>query len=207
MNIQELKIKEVKTNPNNPRVIKDGKYQKLVASIKEFPEMLKLRPIVVDADNVILGGNMRYKAAIEAGLKTIPVIKASDLTIEQQNEFIIKDNVSYGEWNWDILANEWNTNVLTDWGFEPYHFGADVKFLELDTEEEDEALNYEAPEGPEVIEKPKITDDGYVRYEIVIREEDKKYIVNTLNTVKKDNGCTLGEAFLIVFKTYGNEAK
>jgi hypothetical protein len=150
---------------------------------------------------------MRYKASIEAGLKTIPVIQATDLTPEQQQEFIIKDNVSYGEWNWDTLANEWDTKLLTDWGFEPYHFGADVKFLEMDTNEDQEALSYETPEGPEIIEKPKITDDGYVRYEIVIREDDKKYIVNTLNTVKKKNDCTLGEAFLIVFKTYGNEAE
>lgn len=204
MNIQEMKISAIKHNPSNPRIIKDHKFVKLVSSIKEFPQMLKLRPIVVDGNNMILGGNMRYKAAQEAGLKTIPVIVASELTPEQQAEFIVKDNVSYGEWDWELLANEWDTNLLQDWGFEPYHFGTSVSFLDNDTEEDDLDLVAEPPTGPEVIEKPKITDDGYVRYEIVIREEDKKYVVNTLNTVKKANDCTLGEAFLIIFKSYGN---
>ena len=97
MNIETVKISAVKTNPNNPRVIKDEKFDKLVQSIKDFPQMLEIRPIVVNDDMIVLGGNMRLKACKEAGLKEVPIIKASDLTEEQQREFIIKDNVGFGE--------------------------------------------------------------------------------------------------------------
>lgn len=116
--IQKWKLSEVKANPNNPRTIKDDKFKKLVQSIKDFPEMLELRPIVVNNDGVVLGGNMRLKACKEAGLKEVPVIKASELTEEQQKEFIIKDNVGYGEWDWEDLANNWDAEELTDWGLD-----------------------------------------------------------------------------------------
>ena len=116
--ITEVKVGEIKANPNNPRIIKDDKFKKLVKSIQEFPEMLKLRPIVVNDDMVVLGGNMRLKACKEAGLKTIPIIKASLLTEEQQKEFIVKDNVGYGEWDWNDLANNWDAEQLTDWGLD-----------------------------------------------------------------------------------------
>jgi hypothetical protein len=112
----KVSINKVKNNPNNPRIIKDDKFNKLVKSIQEFPEMLELRPIVVNDDMVVLGGNMRLKACQEAGLKEVPVIKASNLTEEQQKEFIIKDNVGFGEWDWDILANEWDEKKLEEWG-------------------------------------------------------------------------------------------
>ncbi len=118
MIIQKVKIGQVKPNESNPRVIRDDKFKKLVKSIQDFPEMLELRPIVVNEDMVVLGGNMRLKACIEAGLKEVPVIKASDLTQEQQKEFIIKDNVGFGEWDWDILANEWDAENLEDWGLD-----------------------------------------------------------------------------------------
>jgi hypothetical protein len=118
MNIQKVKISAIKSNPNNPRLIKDDKFHKLVKSIKEFPQMLELRPIVVNDEMVILGGNMRHKACIEAGLKEVTIVKAKDLTEEQQKEFIIKDNVGFGEWDWDVLANEWDTEQLQDWGLD-----------------------------------------------------------------------------------------
>jgi ParB-like chromosome segregation protein Spo0J len=111
------KISEVKLNPNNPRLIKDDKFKKLVQSIKDFPEMLNIRPIVVNQDMIILGGNMRYKACKEAGLKEIPVI-ITDLTEDQQREFLIKDNTSGGEWDWEVLANEWDTDQLEAWGLD-----------------------------------------------------------------------------------------
>ena len=114
--MQKVKINAIKTNPKNPRLIKDDKFKKLVKSIQEFPQMLELRPIVVDENNIILGGNMRYKACIEAGLKEIYILKAEDLTEQQKDEFIVKDNVGFGEWDWDILANEWDTDKLQDWG-------------------------------------------------------------------------------------------
>ena len=113
-----MKVNEIHHNPNNPRIIKDDKFLKLVQSIKEFPEMLELRPIVIDETNMVLGGNMRLKACIEAGLKDVPVKVAKGLTEEQKKEFIIKDNVGFGEWNWDDLANEWNIEDLSNWGLD-----------------------------------------------------------------------------------------
>lgn len=118
MNIQEVKISAIKANPNNPRIIKDEKFAKLVQSIRDFPEMLRLRPIVVNDDMIVLGGNMRLKACKEAGLKMVQIIKASDLTEDQQRQFIIKDNVGFGEWDWEMLANEWDADKLTEWGLD-----------------------------------------------------------------------------------------
>ena len=131
--IEKWKVGEVKANPNNPRIIKDDKFKKLVQSIKDFPEMLELRPIVVNNDGIVLGGNMRLKACKEAGLKEVPVIKASELTEEQQKEFIIKDNVGFGEWDWEDLANNWDAEELTDWGLDlPVSME-----VELEAEEDD----------------------------------------------------------------------
>jgi len=117
-----VKISEVKPNPKNPRIIKDGKFQKLVKSIQEFPDMLNKRPLVVftdvDGKYVVLGGNMRLKACKEIGLKEIPIIIADEWTEEQKNEFLIKDNVGFGEWDWDSLANEWDVEKLEDWGLD-----------------------------------------------------------------------------------------
>lgn len=118
MKTEKVKISEIKPNPNNPRLIKDDKFAKLVKSVKDFPEMLTIRPIVVNSDMIILGGNMRYKACKEAGLKEVYIIKANELTEEQQREFLIKDNVSGGEWNFEMLANEWNVEELDAWGVE-----------------------------------------------------------------------------------------
>jgi len=113
-----VKISEVKLNPNNPRQIKDDKFKNLIKSIKDFPEMLNIRPIVVNEDMVILGGNMRFRACKEAGLKEVPIIVANNLTEDQQREFLIKDNVSGGEWDWDLLANEWDVEQLEEWGLD-----------------------------------------------------------------------------------------
>jgi hypothetical protein len=115
---QLVKINEVKENPTNPRTIKDYKFAKLVKSIKEFPDMLEKRPIVVDEGMIVLGGNMRLKACKEAGLKEIWIDVAEGWTEEQKKEFIIKDNVGYGEWDRDILANEYETELLEDWGMD-----------------------------------------------------------------------------------------
>ena len=115
--MQLEKIQNIKPNPNNPRLIKDDKFKKLCQSIKDFPEMLELRPIVVNKDMIILGGNMRYKAAKEIGLKEIPVT-ITDLTEDKQREFLIKDNTSGGEWDWEVLANEWNAEQLEEWGLD-----------------------------------------------------------------------------------------
>ena len=127
MKIDKVNISTVKANPNNPRVIKDSKFRKLVQSIKDFPEMLEIRPIVVNHDMIVLGGNMRLKACKEAGLKEVPIIHADNLTEEQQREFIIKDNVSGGEWDWELLASEWDTELLDEWGLDLPGFDADLE--------------------------------------------------------------------------------
>jgi ParB-like chromosome segregation protein Spo0J len=111
-------ITEIKPNPNNPRLIKDHKFKQLVKSIQDFPQMLELRPIVIDENNMVLGGNMRLKACLEAGLTDVPVIHANNLTEAQKKEFIIKDNISFGEHDWDALANEWNIIELDEWGLD-----------------------------------------------------------------------------------------
>jgi DNA modification methylase len=139
MKIETVKISAVKSNPNNPRIIKDDKFKKLVQSVKDFPQMLDIRPIVVNDDMIVLGGNMRLKACIEAGIKEVSIIKASDLTPEQQNEFIIKDNSNFGTWNWDDLANDWDAEQLTEWGLDIPNF----EVTNLEAEEDD----FEAPEG------------------------------------------------------------
>ncbi len=133
-----VKISDVKVNPNNPRLIKDDKFAKLVKSIKDFPQMLKIRPIVVNRDMVVLGGNMRLKACKEAGLKEVPIIIADELTEEQQREFLIKDNVSGGEWDWNVLANEWDAEQLNEWGLD---------IPEFETEVEAEEDDFDVPEG------------------------------------------------------------
>ena len=131
-----MKITEIKPNTNNPRIIKDDKFKKLVKSIQDFPQMLELRPIVIDENNIILGGNMRLKACIEAGLTDVPVKQAADLTEEQKKEFIVKDNVGYGEWDWDDLANNWDEELLTEWGLDIPNFEPEV----LEAEEDDFAV-------------------------------------------------------------------
>lgn len=134
---QKVNVKEVIPNKSNPRIIKDSKFVKLVQSIKDFPQMLEIRPIVVDENNIILGGNMRFKACIEAGLKEVFIIKANDLTEEQKHEFIVKDNVGFGEWDWDILANEWDTEKLEDWGLNiPIYIDEDIDFDNINSNED-----------------------------------------------------------------------
>jgi ParB-like chromosome segregation protein Spo0J len=137
METEVVKISKIKKNPNNPRLVKDDKFKKLVQSIKDFPEMLKIRPIVVNEDMVVLGGNMRLRACKDAGLKDVPIIQASELTEKQQREFIIKDNVGFGEWDWDMIANEWDAEQLDDWGL-------DIPIGEqIDNLEDDEEIEFE----------------------------------------------------------------
>jgi DNA modification methylase len=139
MKVDKVKISEVKTNPKNPRLIKDDKFKKLVKSIQEFPQMLELRPIVVDENNIVLGGNMRLKACKEAGMKEVFIVKAEGLTELQKDEFIVKDNVGFGEWDWDMLANEWDTEKLDEWGLD---LPVDLSVQEVLEAEEDD---YEVP--------------------------------------------------------------
>jgi hypothetical protein len=139
---QKVNIASVKENPDNPRFIKDSKFKKLVKSIKAFPEMLEKRPIVVDENMVVLGGNMRLKACKSAGLFEVWIDIAEGWTEEQKREFIVKDNVGFGEWDWDILANEWDVQQLEEWGLDGFPFEEEV----LEAEEDD----YSEPEDMQV---------------------------------------------------------
>jgi ParB-like chromosome segregation protein Spo0J len=169
MNSKIVKISTVKVNPNNPRLIKDEKFKKLVASIKDFPEMLNVRPIVVNQEMIILGGNMRYKACIEAGLKEVPIIIA-DFNETQQKEFLIKDNVSGGEWDWDVLANEWNAENLEQWGLNVWQLKED--YYDTEEVEQDKA--------------PRASSDGHSIFELVMEHDNKLALVDLLNTIKND---------------------
>ena len=175
-----INIQEVKPNENNPRFIKDYKFKKLVKSIKEFPEMLKLRPIVVNSDMVVLGGNMRLKACKEAGLKEVYIIKADELTEEQQKEFIVKDNVGFGEWDWDVLGNEWDTQQLEDWGMEVIGF---------DVDEDDLTDEFSLPDG----DKAPFQQQTYT-----LADAQAEVIKNAIADVKKTEEYNYVE-------TFGNE--
>jgi ParB-like chromosome segregation protein Spo0J len=178
--MQLINIQEVRPNENNPRFIKDYKFKKLVKSIKEFPQMLKLRPIVVNSDMVVLGGNMRLKACKEAGLKEVWVLKADDLTEQQQREFIVKDNVGFGEWDWDVLGNEWNVQQLEDWGME---------IIGFDVDEDDLSDSFSLPDG----DKAPFQQQTYT-----LADAQAEQIKNAIADVKKT------EEFNYV-ETFGNE--
>jgi len=177
MKTEHIDISQVKANPNNPRVIKDEAFRKLVASIKEFPEMLEIRPIVVNADMIVLGGNMRLRACKEAGMKKIPIIKAEDLTEEQQRQFIIKDNVSGGEWDWEILANEWDPVELSEWGL-------DVPGIELDPD----ALSDEfaLPDGDK---------EPFQQMTFTLADEQAEVVKQAIADMKQTDRYKYGETF------------
>ena len=157
MKVEVLPISSIKSNPNNPRVIKDDKFEKLVKSIQEFPKMLEIRPVVVNDDMIVLGGNMRLKACKAAGLKEVPVIKASDLTEDEQRQFIIKDNVSGGEWDWDMLANEWDSEQLEEWGLDVPIFDNEPSYDDLIGEEKNKPATLKITfESPEQLQKAEI---------------------------------------------------
>jgi len=180
--IKIVKLKDVKSNPNNPRIIKDDKFKKLVKSIQEFPEMLKIRPIVVNSDLIVLGGNMRLKACKDAGLKEIPIIIADELTDEQQREFIIKDNVGYGEWDWDMLKNEWIAEELEDWGLEVPNIGVELYSNEF-------VENFTLPEGDKA---------PFQQMTFTLADEQAEQIKNAISDIKETEEYKYAE-------TMGNE--
>ena len=134
-----MKLSEIKVNKSNPRIIKDDKFKKLIKSLEDFPKMMEFRPIVVNDDGMILGGNMRYRALLDLGYKEVPdnwVKKASDLTDDEKRRFIIVDNLSFGEHDWDALANEWDAEQLEDWGLTVNNFNTDSINLDSFFEED-----------------------------------------------------------------------
>ena len=116
-----MKLSQIRKNPNNPRIIRDEKFEKLKRSIQDFPQMMELRPIIVDEAGIILGGNMRYEAIKSLKMAEFPdewVKRVEELTENQKKEFIVKDNIGFGEWDWDLIANEWSDLPLEDWGLD-----------------------------------------------------------------------------------------
>jgi len=187
--IEKVSISSINENENNPRSINKYKFEKLVKSVKDFPEMLKLRPIVVDKDNIILGGNMRYKACKEVGLKEVYIIQAEDLTDKQAQEFIIKDNVGFGEWDWDILANTFDNVELKDWGLDVWQPEEEIDYSildEIDLEEKIDNL-YDQTKKSVILEYPT---EQY--------EKDVRPYIDKLKTI----GVDMSELFLNALKNY-----
>ncbi len=123
-----MKLSQIRKNPNNPRIIRDEKFEKLKRSIQDFPQMMELRPIIVDEAGIILGGNMRYEAIKSLKMAEFPdewVKRVDELTEDQKKEFIVKDNVGFGDWDWDAIANEWDDLPLDDWGLDGIPSGSD----------------------------------------------------------------------------------
>jgi hypothetical protein len=178
--MERVDIRQIRPNPENPRVIKDNKFQKLVKSITELPQMLELRPIVVNRDMIVLGGNMRLKACEAAGLTEVPVVFADNLTPEQEREFIVKDNSSFGEWDWDLLANEWDVDQLQDWGI-------DIGGFDLSPNEFDES--FELPDGDK---------SPFQQMTFTMADEQQTIIKNAIDDIKKT------EEYKYV-ETFGNE--
>jgi hypothetical protein len=155
-----MKLTDIKPNPDNPRVIRDEKFKRLCKSIQDFPKMMELRPIVIDSDNVVLGGNMRLKALQSLGFKDVPdswVKRAEDLTEEEKKRFIITDNAGFGEWDWDMLANEWNADDLVQWGLDVPNFEIEPSSDELIGEEKNKPATLKITfESPEQLQKAEI---------------------------------------------------
>ena len=176
--IKKVKISEVKPNPNNPRLIKDDKFRKLVKSIQEFPDMLNVRPIVVNKDMVVLGGNMRLKAIKEAGHIEV-AIEIVDWTEDQQKQFIVKDNASFGEWDWSDLANNWDSEELTDWGVDIIGF----------SNVEDLGEDFSLPNGDK---------SPFQQMTFTLADEQAEQIKNAIEEIKKTEEYKYAE-------TMGNE--
>ena len=179
MKTEKVSITKIKLNPNNPRLIKDDKFTKLVQSIKDFPEMLEIRPIVVNDDMIILGGNMRFKACKEAGLKEVSIIKASGLSAEKQREFLIKDNVSGGEWDWNLLQ-EWDSLELESWG---------VDLIGFDLDSNDLGTDFSLPEGDKA---------PFQQMTFTLADEQAEQIKNAIADIKQTQEYKYAE-------TMGNE--
>ena len=178
MKAKKVNIDTIYQNPNNPRIIKDIKFRKLVKSIRDFPQMLEIRPIVVNKDKVVLGGNMRLTACLEAGLKEVYIVEV-DLNEEQEKEFIIKDNIGFGEWDWDILANEWDSTQLSEWGLDAWQNMDDI----------------ETSDSFELTDQER---NPFEQQTFTLASEQSEYIKQAIGDIKKT------EEFKYV-ETFGNE--
>lgn len=185
--IRRVNIKEIKPNDSNPRFITESEFKKLIKSIKEFPEMLEVKPLIVNKNMVVIGGNQRLEALKSLGYFEIP-IQQVDWDEKKQREFTIKDNTHYGSWDYDALGNSWQSDDLVDWGLNVWN--PDDDYFDIDDEEE-----------PEV--KPRATDDEHSSFEIVLEYENKKKLLRVLNGVKdKYNLEKQEEALMLIVNKF-----
>jgi len=202
MKIEKIALSKISPSPDNPRIIKDDKFNKLVKSIKDFPEMLEIRPIVVDEDMVVLGGNMRYKACKAAGFKDVYIIKAESLTEEQKREFIIKDNASFGDWDWSLLNNNdmWDPTSIEDWGVDYFELPSEIDYSILDDDSDDE-------DNEDIEKKLKDLTDG-VKKAIQIEFQLKDYETAT-ELVKhfREQGAYIGGMIIEFLKSEKEKRK
>ena len=190
---QEVDIKKVKPNPKNPRVIKDHKFTELVTSIKKFPKMMEKRTIVVDENMVVLGGNMRLRAAFDAGLKKVWIDDTEGWTKEEKQEFIIKDNVSFGQWDFEALANDWEGTDLSSWGVDIWQDNQS-EFFSFESEDDEGSKNELS------------SDNDYSKFELVMLHSNKIEFLNILNKVKSEFAFEKHEeALMKIIKQYKNE--
>ena len=183
-----MKLSEIKRNPNNPRLIKDEKFKKLVKSIEDFPKMMALRPMIIDENNIVLGGNMRLKALKELGYKEIPddwIKRADELTEEEQRRFIIADNVGFGEHDWEMLKAEWDVEELDGWGLHvpDWSLGVDANNMtddDVDIEEEFDPIGISS---------------GMQR--VVFLFNDKEHAENYLNSISVKEYSKKGQAWQV----------
>lgn len=196
MNIEMMDITKVKLNPKNPRTIRDEKFRKLVASIQEFPEMLKIRPIIVDEDLTALGGNMRLKACKSAGLTEVPIIRANDLTDEQKKQFIVKDNVNYGDWDYLMLEN---SDSLVKWGMDMPEWSLEEEDDDEFFREIQEEYSQEQEQKEEVEEGPRTIDGTYLI--LMLDQEDFNFLKKMEDKINKNtNTENISDAFLAMLK-------
>jgi hypothetical protein len=161
--IEIIKIEEVKENPENPRLIDEKSFNQLKISIQNFPEMLNLRPLVIDENNYVIGGNMRLKALKELGWLEVPIIRFDNMDEEKKKEFIIKDNLSYGEWDWNLINLEWDMDMLQDWGLDV------IKFNDIDVDEFFEPSNEDEEDNKKIKIFLEYTKEDYDKFQELIK--------------------------------------
>ncbi len=175
-----MKLSQIRKNPNNPRIIRDEKFEKLKRSIQDFPQMMEFRPIIVDESGVILGGNMRYEAIKSLKMAEFPdewVKRVEELTEDQKKEFTVKDNVGFGDWDWDAIANEWDELPLDDWGLDVPGVGSLDDYSEKNRE-----LNLDAFEDKQIIK---------LEYSMDEAEKVRKALLKVAPTLEQAVWCLL----------------
>ena len=182
-----VEITKVKPNPRNPRVIKNDKFEQLKHSITTLPSYMKLRPVIVDEDMMVLGGNMKLKASLALGKKEI---WTDMFTQADCDEIMIKDNTNAGQWEWDILGNEWDSTLLKDYGLDVWQNVDDLYDVEKNTEADEDR-------------KPKMTDDDYSSFELIMEHDNKVKFLSVLSGIKKKYGIEkMEEALMIMINKY-----